>query len=57
MTEEEAADKLCELLNEIEVAGHEVRWTIQYGTEGLEVGSGPFIAEPPCEGEPWEVRL
>lgn len=57
MTEEEAANKLCVLLNEIEGAGHEVVWTSQSGVEGLQVGDGPFVAEPPSQDEPWEVRL
>ena len=56
MTEQEAAAKLCALLNEIEDAGHVIRWTFYDGVEGLEVGDAHFVAEPPCEDEPWEVR-
>lgn len=56
MTEEEAAHKLCELLNEVEEAGHQVQWTHSFGADGLAVGLRFHIAEPPCEGEPWEVR-
>lgn len=55
MTEEEAADRLCELLNEIEGAGHQVHWSSRNGDEGLFIGD-VHIAEPPCEDEPWEVR-
>lgn len=58
MTELEAADRLCALLNEIEAAGHAVQ--ISPGWDGsyhLMVGEGDvYLAEPPCEGEPWEVR-
>lgn len=56
MTEEEAAAKLGALLNEIEEAGHVIRWMAYDGHEGLEVGDTQFVAEPPCEDEPWEVR-
>jgi hypothetical protein len=56
MTEKEAAAKLGALLNEIEASGHVIRWTSYDGHEGLEVGDAHFIAEPPCEDEPWEVR-
>lgn len=54
MTEEEAAAKLCALLNEIEDAGHEVHYASH--TSLLWTGD-VAIAAPPCEGEPWEVRL
>ena len=57
MTEEEAAKRLCELLNEIEETGHPVTWSFSYGDGGLYVGSDVYIAEPPTEGEPWEVRI
>jgi hypothetical protein len=56
MTEEEAANRLCELLNEIEETGHQVHWSSRNGDEGLFIGDAQ-VAEPPCEDEPWEVRL
>ena len=56
MTEEEAARRLCELLNEIEEAGFQVAWSSRGRDQGLDVGA-IFIAEPPCEDEPWEVML
>lgn len=53
MTEQEAADRLCVLLNEIEEAGH----AVQIQGETLTVGEGSvYLVEPPCEDEPWEVR-
>jgi len=55
VTEKEAANRLCELLNEIEASGHAVQWSSRDGDEGLFIGD-VHIAEPPCEGEPWEVR-
>jgi len=59
MTEQEAAERLCTLLNEIEAAGIPVsvgEHRIGYGSAwGLDVGN-LFLAEPPCEDEPWEVR-
>lgn len=59
MTEEEAAAKLCELLNEIEEAGIAVQ--IQPGSSGeshLSVGDGGVhLLEPPSEDEPWELVL
>lgn len=55
MTEQEAAERLCALLNEIEAAGHAVWWSPDPGA-GLQIEGGPFVAEPPCDGEPWEVR-
>ena len=51
MIKEEAAHRLCALLNEIEEAGHQVL----FGDESLFIGDVQ-IAEPPCEDEPWEVR-
>lgn len=58
MTEKEAAIKLAALLNEIEEAGIAV--TIEpYYTNGyhLSVGAGGlYLSEPPCDGEPWEMR-
>jgi hypothetical protein len=56
MTEQEAAERLCTLLNEIEEAGYEVSWADLSGGSGLVVGREVLIAEPPCEDEPWEVR-
>lgn len=58
MTEEEAAHKLCELLNEIEEAGVAVQIQPNFGSGyHLSVGEGGVhLVEPPCEGEPWEVR-
>lgn len=60
MTEEEAAERLCELLNEIEGAGITVspneHWSGNHNSWGLDVG-GVHLAEPPTEGEPWEVRI
>jgi len=59
MTEEEAANRLCELLNEIEEAGIAVQIAPSFGSGyHLAIGEGAiYIAEPPCEDEPWEVRL
>ena len=51
MTEEEAAARLCALLNEIEEAGHEVT----SGMDGLWVGDHLRLAPPNTEEEPWEV--
>ena len=57
MTEKEAANRLCELLNEIEEAGHQVYWNpVPGGHDGLGIGDFWYVAEPPSEGEPWEVR-
>jgi hypothetical protein len=56
MSEEEAANRLCELLNEIEEAGHQVSWADRASGSGLMVGPEVLIAEPPCEDEPWDVR-
>lgn len=56
MTEQEAAEKLGALLNEIEEAGHLVHWHNESGHfEGLAIGEY-LIAEPRSEGEPWEVQ-
>ena len=54
MTEEEAAAKLCVLLNEIEEAGYEIYASTDECT--IWVGSQEILA-PPCEGEPWELIL
>jgi len=58
MTELEAADRLCALLNEIEEAGHAVQISPGFGSDyHLSIGEGSvYLAEPPCEDEPWEVR-
>jgi len=53
VTEQEAADRLCALLNEIEEVGYEVHYSTHLNV--LWVGSIQ-IAAPPCEDEPWEVR-
>jgi hypothetical protein len=53
MTEQEAANRLCELLNEVEEAGI----AVMLQPDHLLIGEGSVhIVEPPCEGEPWEVR-
>jgi hypothetical protein len=55
MTPEEAANKLCALLNEIEEAGHQIQAQTYRNQDFISV-SQTLIAGPPCEGEPWEVR-
>lgn len=58
MTELEAAEKLGALLNEIEEAGHMVYLHPDLVGPGHHIAigeGGVYIAEPPCEGEPWEV--
>jgi hypothetical protein len=57
VTEQEAADKLGALLNEIEQAGVEVSIQPFKGGFHLAVGADIYIMEPPCEDEPWEVVL
>lgn len=57
MSAQHYAKKIAAILNEAEEEGFEVRWTSRNGSEGLEVGEGPFVVEPPCEGEPWEAWL
>lgn len=53
MTEQEAAERLCALLNEIEEAGH----AVMIQPDHLMIGDGSVhILEPPCEDEPWEVQ-
>lgn len=52
MTEQEAAERLCTLLNEIEAAGHEVYYSVHSNI--MHVGDDQEILAPPCEGEPWE---
>ena len=55
MTELEAADRLCALLNEIEEAGYQIQTRIYKDVDYISVGQ-TVIAGPPCEGEPWEVQ-
>jgi hypothetical protein len=55
VTEQEAAERLCALLNEVEAAGYQISWSSSDGYEGLFIGDIQ-IAEPPCGDEPWEVR-
>jgi hypothetical protein len=52
MTELEAAEKLCAVLNEIEQAGYQVHAT--YGN--IDVAAIDVIA-PRWDDEPWKVRL
>ena len=52
MTEQEAAERLCAVLNEIEAAGHEV--AADYDGD-VWVGQVK-VALPGDDGEPWEVR-
>ena len=54
MTEQEAAERLAALLNEIEVAGHEISYSTHSNV--LWVGGREILA-PPCDGEPWELIL
>lgn len=56
MTEEEAADKLCALLNKIEKAGHQVSLFATMGQGWIEVGPVVEVHSPPSDDEPWEVR-
>lgn len=53
MTEEAAARLLCALVNEIEEAGHVVG--VGLTPTGIWVGATQ-VAEPPTDGEPWEVQ-
>jgi hypothetical protein len=59
VTEEEAAERLCELLNEVEEAGIVVMLHPNIPGPGhhISIGQGgTYLAEPPSEDEPWEVR-
>jgi len=56
MTEQEAAERLCTLLNEIEGAGHETSWSSHNGEEGLFVGDGVWVKAPEWGDGVWEVR-
>lgn len=53
MTEEAAAQLLCKLLNEIEEAGHVVG--VGLTPTGIWVGATQ-VAEPPIDGQLWEIR-
>lgn len=56
MTEEEAAEKLVALLNEIEAAGHEVgSYATNDSDSRIYVGTRFELAPPNTDEEPWEV--
>jgi hypothetical protein len=58
VTEKEAANRLCELLNEIEAAGYAVQISPNFGSGyHLSVGEGGVhLAEPRFDDGVWEVR-
>lgn len=55
MTEEEAAERLCALLNEIQAAGHQVSVSERSDRGALEVGGCTSVLEPFFEDAPWEA--
>jgi len=58
MTEEEAATKLCVLLNEIEAAGIGVGIVPNFGSGyRLTVGESAAVHEPRFDDGAWEVDL
>jgi len=58
MTEQEAAERLCALLNEIEAAGHEVSIDPNFGSGyHLSVGKSAAVHEPRFDDGDWEVDL
>lgn len=56
MTEEEAAQKLAALLNEIEAAGHRVNIRSPRNDAWLEVGLQHTVKEPQLDDSVWEVE-
>lgn len=58
MTEQEAAERLCALLNEIEGAGHPVSIDPNFGSgHHLSVGQEAAVYEPRFDDRVWEVDL
>ena len=57
MTEQEAAERLCALLNEIEAAGHGVGIQPNFGSGyHLTVGEDAAVYEPRFDDAAWEVE-
>jgi hypothetical protein len=54
VTEQEAAEKLCALLNETEAAGYEVG---PNSAGDLNVGERAVIIAPALADQPWEVMV
>ena len=56
MTEQEAAERLCALLNEIQAAGHQVSVSERSDRGALEVGEYMSVLEPFFEDAAWEAE-